>query len=48
MSCERMKEEFPLHWFVWHNDFVELQKTLDLNVVSIVSLNSLNNVEDSS
>lgn len=30
-----MREEYPLHWFVYHSDFAELQKALDLNVVSI-------------
>lgn len=34
MSSERIKQEYPLHWFVWHNDFIELQSSLDLNRVS--------------
>lgn len=34
MSSERIKQEYPLHWFVWHNDFIELQNILDLNRVS--------------
>lgn len=34
MSNERIKQEYPLHWFVWHNDFIELQNSLDLNRVS--------------
>lgn len=40
MTSESLREEYPLHWAVWHNDFVELQKALDLNIVSTVKLSS--------
>lgn len=36
MSSERIKQEYPLHWFVWHNDPSELQKAIELNTVSSV------------
>ncbi|XP_054713418.1 ankyrin repeat domain-containing protein 13D-like isoform X2 [Uloborus diversus] len=35
MSSGRFREEYPLHWFIWQNDFSELQKALDSNVHDI-------------
>ena len=34
MATKSMKEEFPLHWLVWHNLFRELDAELEKEKVN--------------
>jgi len=33
-----LREQFPLHWLVWDNDFGELDKELAKDIVSEISI----------
>lgn len=35
MSIADIKANYPLHWLVWNNDFVELQDILSSETVSL-------------
>ena len=38
LEINSKKEEYPLHWLVWHNDFNELERVLAVKKVSFLSL----------
>ena len=37
-SSASLKDEFPIHWLVWHNNYRELDTELEKNVVSRICL----------
>lgn len=38
LTIDRIKEKYPIHWFVWNNDFSELQQAIDKTEVSLFCL----------
>lgn len=36
ISIDRIKEQYPLHWLVWNNDYQELQELLQTEQVRIL------------
>lgn len=34
MASKTLKQEYPLHWLAWHNEFRELDRVLGLKQVS--------------
>lgn len=35
MASKALKQEYPLHWLAWHNEFRELDRVLGLKEVSV-------------
>lgn len=35
VTIDTIKETYPLHWLVWNNDYIELDKILSTNQVKI-------------
>ena len=34
-SIESIREQYPLHWLAWNNDFMELETVLSRNEVNL-------------
>lgn len=42
--AKTLKDEFPIHWMVWHNSFRELDAELEKKVVGHELLSSYKNI----
>lgn len=40
-NLESIKRDFPLHWLVWNNDYVELQELLKDKEVSVIEIKNI-------
>ncbi|XP_053683510.1 ankyrin repeat domain-containing protein 13D [Sabethes cyaneus] len=40
ITIDKIKEKYPIHWFVWNNDFCELQQAIESNGHNLEQLDS--------